>query len=771
MRWPTWLVRKPNDNPIAGLPIELIPADIPITHAEQDLLGRATIARRISEILSAPGSKEGRVFAIRGAWGEGKSSLKNLVIEELGEQVPVLDFNPWQWGDSQAIAKALFTQLAGKLGGAHGPDAAKRAAALRRYGGYFTVGIKPLDKFGQDVPAITSLLAVAAIASGVLGVGWPGIQAKTVGIAAVALAIFAWVIGATLNRLGRDRSVDDLDTVRTSIQELLGALKRPLVVFVDDIDRLEPEQIRTMIRQIKANASLPNINFVLLFQPSIVEQALEPVSAGEGRSYLEKIIQANFDLPPLAPEKLSYIFAQQLGDIVNEYAIPENGFDQTRWGNMLLGGILPFVRNLRDAKRLLSSIAIHIEMHKGEHAFEVNLIDFLVLETLRVFEPNLHRAISENKALLTQSGRFSGDNRQQADREAIDRLLPEIGESRMTASREIIKGLFPPIEWALGGTNYSDGEWVREWMDAKRVCTKRGFDRYFELQQPSGTMSESDFVQLMHASEDPTQFLAAFHNLVDRDLRAALAHRLDESVKRLPLDHPERWLALIFENGEALGKASQGPFNDAFVASWRSAIWYLRRLGSSAASLRAFNNAQATMNMLAVSGFVLSLDDDARTKPDSRYEPVFELSDWESAKETWLTNMEAFSENVGAMLGANDLVSRLYRWKQFGGDDAPRDWAKRVAEMPEHMPTLLARFVNVGTRQSWGDRVATKTETFHREHFDDFLPIEVVQASLAKIDAAKLSSEESRIVALFNRHAEDWSMQGSDRGSEESQSE
>ncbi|HDS1771306.1 TPA: hypothetical protein QEM51_001285 [Pseudomonas putida] len=64
--------------------------------------------------------REGRVFAIRGGWGFGKSSLKHLVIEQLqarSDGADWLDFNPWQWGDGNAITLALFGQIADRLGG------------------------------------------------------------------------------------------------------------------------------------------------------------------------------------------------------------------------------------------------------------------------------------------------------------------------------------------------------------------------------------------------------------------------------------------------------------------------------------------------------------------------------------------------------------------------------------------------------------------------------------------------------------------------------
>ncbi|WP_415774737.1 P-loop NTPase fold protein [Paraburkholderia sp. J69-2] len=125
----------------AEVPDNGIGAESPIRSISQDRLRRADFAERIAVVLSELSLREGRVFAIRGGWGFGKSSLKNLVTERLeagSERAEWLDFNPWQWGDGDAIARALFAQIADRLGGPHSTAALDRAAALRRYGAILT---------------------------------------------------------------------------------------------------------------------------------------------------------------------------------------------------------------------------------------------------------------------------------------------------------------------------------------------------------------------------------------------------------------------------------------------------------------------------------------------------------------------------------------------------------------------------------------------------------------------------------------------------------
>lgn len=78
-----------------------IGAEAPIRTASEDRLRRTDFASRIGSVLSELSLQEGRVFAIRGGWGFGKSSLKNLITERFdakSDGADWLDFNPLSRG-------------------------------------------------------------------------------------------------------------------------------------------------------------------------------------------------------------------------------------------------------------------------------------------------------------------------------------------------------------------------------------------------------------------------------------------------------------------------------------------------------------------------------------------------------------------------------------------------------------------------------------------------------------------------------------------------
>lgn len=739
---------------------EGIGADVPIRSASQDRLRRVGFASRIATILSELSLDEGRVFAIRGAWGGDKSSLKNLIVEKLGERTDAadwLEFNPWQWGEADVIARALFQQIADKLGGSLSSEASKRAAALRKYGAILTGLGDPIKKAGRKSQVISILLTNSAIVALAAAINFTLPSVATIAAALVITGMAIPWIGKVLSVLGRDRWSAPLDQIRLSLEKSLRKSGKPLVVFVDDIDRLEPDQIRFLFRQIKVNANLPNIIFVLLFQTSIVEAALKPISEGQGREFLEKIVQANFDLPAIPISMVHGVTTEELARIAGAHATMENGFSQVRWGNALVGCILPFIKNLRDARRFLSSVAIHLPLHVGFRVFEVNIIDFLCLEALRVFEPKFHADLFGERDLLLQTYRFSGDRLSDEHRARTEALIASVVEGHQEAVRAVLKELFPRISWALGGSHYGD-DWNAKWIGEKRVCTARFFPRYFELQTPEGELSESDFADILAASGDADHLKAGIEHLRERDLIRSLAARFDDSVDRLPVENASFLLPAMFDIAQSLiGSRATDPFNSPWVFAWRAISWYIHRLPETDRSslvLQAFRQTGA----LSVAAILIHLNSPAEQKDGSQREPSLDEEAVQAIKNEWLEQLSRISVASGQPLLAHpDLTSLLYRWRDYTGSvEAPISWVSDVIQSDSGFVALVARLMSSGTTQSIEDRVASHIEFFDRQTISDFIGIDEARRRLDNINKAQFSSEQARVLEILDAHIRKW---------------
>jgi hypothetical protein len=729
-----------------------IGAEAPIRKTSEDRLRRADFADRIATVLSELSPREGRVFAIRGGWGFGKSSLKNLIAERLDAKKGAdwLDFNPWQWGDGDTITRALFSQMADRLGSEHSKSALARAEALRRYGAILTGSGAPIKEYAGKIPLLSTWLTNAAVVAVATAVGFQLPSATKVAAALAIAAVGVPLFGRALSFFGRDRTKDSLDQIREALEKRLRDLGRPLVVFVDDIDRLEPDQIRMLLRQVKANANLPNIVFVLLFQPSIVERALDPVADGDGRAFLEKIVQASFDLPAVPVSMVHRLFYEELDELVGPYATEENGFSRTRWGNASIGCIQPVLRNLRDARRLISSIAVHVPLHRTDNVFEVNIVDFLILEALRVFEPDLHAALFKEKGLLLQELRFGGAARREADEAAAKRLLELVGEQRRGIVRDALKDLFPPLEWAYGGSHYAEGSHL-SWLATKRVCTERYFPQYFELQTAPGEMSESRFMAFLDATATEAGLAGAIAAIEADNLLSSLVARLDESVDRLPVQNRAVLLPGMFVIAQKFaGQTDDGFWSSPWISAWRATNWYLKRIPQHERrelTLEALRRTQA----LSVAATLIYLSDPAarRDGDGSAFDPALDLDTVEALKTEWLRLIRSRAADGDALCTEPDLIKLLYRWKDYTQSlNEPRHWVAEAVRTDQGFASMATGMMSRGTSHTAGDRVSTPRRWFNKETIDDFIGIDVARLRCDAIDTGAFPEHEEALRAL-----------------------
>jgi predicted KAP-like P-loop ATPase len=86
--------------------------DNPITRASDDLLQRGDVAAALAGNLRYVDAWKGHVVGILGPWGSGKTSLVNLIREQLAvaPELAVLDFNPWTFSGAEQLVDSFFAE-------------------------------------------------------------------------------------------------------------------------------------------------------------------------------------------------------------------------------------------------------------------------------------------------------------------------------------------------------------------------------------------------------------------------------------------------------------------------------------------------------------------------------------------------------------------------------------------------------------------------------------------------------------------------------------
>ncbi|MEV4544730.1 KAP family P-loop NTPase fold protein [Micromonospora echinaurantiaca] len=467
--------------------------DNPITEASQDLLDRRDVAAALADNLRYVDASMGYVVGVLGPWGSGKTSLLNLVRERLSSDpaLPVLDFNPWMFSGAEQLVESFFTEV---------------AAQLRLKGGRFERIADGLDSYSE---LLTPL--------GIIPVVGPWFE-RLRG-AAGAIKKF------------QDKRKRGIGERRTQLSEELLKLEQPIVVVLDDIDRLTTSEIRAIFKLVRLTASFPNVIYLLAFDRRRVEKALSEEGI-DGRDYLEKIVQTVVDIPSAPQDLLLRSLGQALDDVI-ESASRRQRFDADRWPDLLFEVIWPQIKNMRDVRRLAASVYAAIR----ELGDEVELGDVLAMEAVRLFMPDTYGTIQSSRDALTKPLSLgysaSRDNsRERAQVEAVVAAATE--EAGADTAAAIIQRLFPAGSQHTSNIHYSsDSE--RLWLRKRRVAHRDVLQRYLERNASEDFSAFKDAERSLALAADEDRF-GEYLSSIDPARLEKVIHSLEVYEGEIPLD-------------------------------------------------------------------------------------------------------------------------------------------------------------------------------------------------------------------------------------------
>ena len=547
----------------------------------------------------------------------------------------------------------------------------------------------------------------------------------------------------------REQSLSD---IRQELSGLLLKRKAPLIVVMDDLDRLTSTQLRMVFQLIKANLEFPNVVFLLLFQRDLVEDKLND-GVQKGRDYLEKIIQVPFDIPQIETTRLHSLLFNKLDKIIEQDESAAKMFDSGRWGNLFHGSLNAYFDNLRSVYRFTSTLSFHFILLKGKSAFEVNPVDLIAIECLRVFEPDVYREIARSKEIFTKNGSGRYERRENATADLINGILDKATTDKRELVKEMIQQLFPTIEWALGGTHYA-GDFASTWLREMRVCHPSNFDKYFQFSIPSGELSNSDLQEMLSLTDDSAGFSSFILSLKERDVLKNALSQFESFTDEIPLENGRFYIKGILDIGDQVDHESIGfTMFSSNTHAVRLVVWFLRRIDDLEERGKLLLECFKASRGISIVEHILQSDENRREKLDA--DQVLRDEEFELLKIEFVRKLDEMSENRSDELLANEhLVSFLYRWKRWGDESKVTDWLKLQVQTVEGCIALLKGFSGKSSSHGVGDYVTKITTYIKLESIEHFLELESFQEKISEIDDAKIDSETREALKAFQKAIE-----------------
>jgi predicted KAP-like P-loop ATPase len=736
-------------------------ADRPIASREEDLLGRAGFADSLASAIKRWKGKESLVIALYGPWGSGKSSIKNMVLQTLraveAETPLIVPFNPWQWAGQDRLVKAFFGEIELVLGVGKDKADKKRAAEWKRYAATWKAGSFVSGGFYKLVLWLVRIVAGTGLAGGFAEGPWLKGGLVTIGLIALvllALEKFYGFIGTLSEKIASvfearaNANSKSLAEQKDKLSALLQELKTPILVVIDDVDRLSADEIRLLFQLVKANADFPNVVYLLLFQRDIVERSLDSPGI-KGQEFLEKIVQVGFDIPRIGQTRLEKVLFAGLDELLTDERISER-FDRKHWGNLFLGGLRPYFQTLRHVYRHLATLSFHVSLFRSAGSFEVNPVDLIALEVLRIFEPCVYQRIPEAKEELTRQRDSAQESHDENER--IRHLVEGIieGASQKGPVREIVKQLFPTVEWVFGGIWHGHGPMEELFRDL-RVCHPKVFDRYFHFTIPKGDISQAQLDRILSLAGDREDLVTEFRALNKQGLLGVALDRLEAYKERIDIGHAIPFITALFDIGDELPEERGELFSiSPETHASRIVYWYLRQEKDVGKRGKILKEAMRASTGLYLPNRIVSLESGEKEREKTPDE--FNVADADVSELQQLC-----VEKINHAAGSGKLATHpkmaaiLYRWRDWDSLEKPRQWVERLIESREGVLSFLVACLQRSSTHGMGDYVSEEHWEINLASIEKFVPVDILEEKVEALPLDGLDDKEKKAVDAFKK--------------------
>jgi len=743
--------------------------DKPIDSKKDDFLSRENFSSHLGKSLLTWKEKESLVIALYGEWGSGKSSVINLAKEHIKEskedkKPTIIEFNPWFFSDLNNLSQYFFNEIANELEIINDDKIDQKIAEkLKLYAKL--LHIVPEKKALSDLSSkILFGLGLLSISTSQI-IQWTSLSLEWIKYIAFGIGLFLSLSGLFKNfLLGlSDYFSQKAITSKKSISELkkeikkdLIAREKKLIIVIDDIDRLNQSEIRQIFRLVRVNADFPNTIYLLAFDRKIIEANLEEQVGVSGKDYLEKIVQVSFDIPLAKSEKIAKFLFQELDRVLATLPIShEKLFDQTYWANIYHSGFKNLFKNIRDVKRFASSLQFNISQMHQKEVMEVNPIDFIAIEAIRLFAPDFYSFIKNNSVIFTSTDRNDQGSRDTNLRKnEIEKILNELSPEIKDSVLSLIKRLFPQIDGVFQYGYSSHGhEWQSIWSKDLRVCATKNFDSYFTL-IPGGDeeeLSQYEIEEILSSITNTEEFEKLLNEYIKKKKIKKVLERIQDYTddsEKIPQDSFQNIVLALFNISDNLPKEETGFFGiDSDMEIMRIIFQLFKRENNNEKNYEILKNTIPLSKGISGPIQKISLETPRDDKEKNR-EPLLNEDKLPELQKLCIEKINSIEK--GTLLKHKSFLYILYRWKEWGEE---KDWKQFISDIQADKKLFwlfLKNFISESKSQTMGDYGYKINKKFNHDSLKTFVDIDEIKNKLkeSKKDS-KLYNEHKEVIDLF----------------------
>ena len=304
---------------------------------------------------------------------------------------------------------------------------------------------------------------------------------------------------------------------RERLKDTITKIKKPIIVFVDDVDRLQKEELLTLMNLVRDTADFQNVFYIIAADKEHIFNCLEDCNISNPAKYLKKIINYEFMLPANDGLVMT-ILQQELNSILSKYIKDKDEQKRERNLSKIVNSIVTYPNikyifcNVRDVKRILNDYLLTLSIIKSNSEEDIDYKDLFLLVIVKTLCPNVYKSLRDNddQLLCLSNNIYTLKSEVQADKE-LDNLIMAAAK---TTNEE--KAKYRTIDETLSNSQKTNEDLVvnalrnmfnnqRTDGDEIRIKYKESYYRYFTGQLKRNQLSSLESKEVLCYDESKFQ--------------------------------------------------------------------------------------------------------------------------------------------------------------------------------------------------------------------------------------------------------------------------
>ncbi len=685
--------------------------DEPIFELKNDLLGRKNFVKHLGSAISNWKKDQSIIISVCGEWGSGKTSAINLMLEHLKPNINnsefiVLHFKPWCYSSNKRITAKFFDELINTLN--LDQNVENKTQLLKKLKKYNDILCLAQSNFQFIKSWFREILLFIGISSSTIShLFTQSILLKNffigIGLASIFLALFKDFLGSWIQTIENilTNSNKPLNEVKNDIVKILSDQKRKVLIIIDDIDRLHPDEIVELLKLIRENADFPNTIYLLSFDRMLVEKMISAQLNIPGNKYLEKIVQVIFDLPSFSKEKLDNLLFQETYRIIGNFKIEQTDLLDSYLAEIFHSGLFNLFQNMRDVKRFINSYEFNIALINQNQTLEVNPVDLLALEIIRLFVPEFYLFMKHNQEIMTD---FDTPNSESElfcaeQKKAINDEMSKLPAKMKKITLESIKTMFPQIaslyREGMKISNVIGDKLYSESYRSMRICCKEFYPSYFTL-IPGGDeveVSQYEINKFIHYLSDQEKIHEFVIQLLKVNKLGKLISKINPLISDAMFDSEnkiQQFLVVLFDVMDSIPKDNVFPSFLGIENDLSSLVYQLMKRVSEKERFEMSKNL--IMKSKSIYAPIMFLNDIFNSSQQNPYSSMFSNSEKNELDAVCLQKLNQI--DIEQIKSNFRLMNILWYWRKTGNG-----WEKIISTLDDDPKEKLEFICNNFTRK------------------------------------------------------------------------